>query len=75
MSSSNKSKPPLEGLPGWVKWLAQDEDGAWWGYSVEPLEFSHGWYENEVGMRKKIIHAESNPHWKNSLTKISSDDS
>ena len=36
-------------LPHWVKWKAQDADGAWWGYSVEPLEFSKGWYENEVG--------------------------
>lgn len=71
MSSSNKPEPPLNDLPQWVKWLAQDEDGAWWGYSVEPLEFSHGWYENEVGMRKKIKQSDANPNWKNSLIKVS----
>ena len=57
-------------LPSWVKWIAQDADGAWWGYSVEPLEFSDGWYENEVGQRIKIEHAKANPNWINSLTKI-----
>lgn len=50
--------------------MAQDADGAWWGYSVEPLEFSQGWYENEVGQRIKIKQTKANPDWKNSLTKI-----
>ena len=57
-------------LPNWVKWKAQDADGAWWGYSVEPLEFSDGWYENEVGQRIKLGQSQANPNWKNSLTKI-----
>lgn len=57
-------------LPSWVKWKAQDANGAWWGYSVEPLEFSKGWYENEVGQRIKLEHTHANPNWKNSLTKI-----
>ena len=57
-------------IPLWVKWTAQDADGAWWGYSVEPLEFSDGWYENEVGQRIKIKQSEPNSDWKNSLTKI-----
>ena len=36
-------------IPAWVRWLAQDSDGVWWGYSVEPLRNDRGWYENEVG--------------------------
>ena len=36
-------------IPDWVNWIAQDEDGAWWEYSVEPLRNDRGWYENEVG--------------------------
>lgn len=59
-------------LPLWVKWLAQDEDGAWWGYSDEPLEYSRGWYENEVGLRQKIKQSSANPDWRTSLTKITS---
>lgn len=40
---------PLPGLPVWVRWIAQDSSGFWWGYSVEPLRNDSGWYENEVG--------------------------
>jgi len=36
-------------IPAWVRWIAQDSSGAWWGYSVEPLRHDSGWYENEVG--------------------------
>ena len=57
-------------LPSWVEWKAQDADGAWWGYSAEPLEFSKGWYENEVGQRIKIAQALANPNWKTSLIKV-----
>jgi len=57
-------------LPNWVKWKAQDADGAWWGYSIEPLEFSSGWYENEVGLRIKIKQTNANPDWGKSLIKI-----
>jgi len=35
--------------PPWVRWIAQDSSGVWWGYSVEPLRNDTGWYENEVG--------------------------
>ena len=35
--------------PLWVRWIAQDSSGVWWGYSVEPLLNDTGWYENEVG--------------------------
>lgn len=59
-----------DNIPDWVTWLAQDEDGAWWGYSVEPLEFSRGWYENEVGQRIKLNQSKTNPDWKNTLTKV-----
>jgi hypothetical protein len=36
-------------VPAWVRWLAQDADGAWWGYEAEPNQQDYGWYENEVG--------------------------
>ncbi|MCK5722163.1 MAG: hypothetical protein KAI84_06465 [Gammaproteobacteria bacterium] len=64
MSSKNNN------LPEWVNWKAQDAGGAWWGYSVEPLEFSNGWYENEIGLRMKLKQSKANPDWKNSLIKI-----
>lgn len=39
----------FDALPGWVTWVAQDADGTWWGYEVEPNKQDKGWYENEVG--------------------------
>ena len=54
-------------IPSWVRWIAQDADGAWWGYSVEPLQYDKGWYENEVGKRLKLDHTKPNPEWRNSL--------
>ena len=54
-------------IPDWVNWLAQDEDGSWWGYSVEPLQHHKGWYENEVGQHQLLAKTASNPHWRSSL--------
>ncbi len=56
--------------PHWVRWIAQDEDGCWWAYSVEPLQHHKGWYENEVGQIIKLGQGEANPRWQDSLQKI-----
>lgn len=65
-----KPKPPnTDSLPPWIQWLAQDEDGAWWGFEVEPLLADHGWYENEVGRYLKLGSEEANPQWRNSLSR------
>lgn len=49
-------KPGFE-APAWVKWVAQDSNGDWWGYSVEPLRNESGWYENEVGRCVRLGHS------------------
>jgi len=58
-------------IPGWINWIAQDADGAWWGYSVEPLQHDTGWYENEVGDRIKLSQDIPNPEWRQSLRRHS----
>lgn len=57
-------------LPKWVKWLAQDADGSWWGFEQEPLRHDIGWYENEVGRYIKLSAGPGNPDWRNTLHKI-----
>ena len=57
-------------IPAWVQWLAQDADGAWWGYEQEPLLHDIGWYENEIGRRVKLDHGPANPHWQETLYKL-----
>jgi hypothetical protein len=63
--------PLFENIPAWVNWVAQDEDGAWWGYSVEPLQQHSGWYENEVGENILLLKTEPNFDWKNTLSHVS----
>lgn len=57
-------------VPEWVRFVAQDSDGSWWGYSVEPLLNHRGWYENELGLNKKLINTEANDVWRESLIKL-----
>ncbi|MGB1111082.1 MAG: hypothetical protein ACPG4N_12050 [Gammaproteobacteria bacterium] len=58
-------------IPGWAKWLAQDEDGAWWVFEAEPNEAEHAWYENEVGRYRRLGQGASNPDWASALFKLS----
>ena len=61
---------PPEKLPGWARWIAQDADGAWWAFEVEPLQFHKGWYENEIGRSKRILTDEPPQNWQQTLQKI-----
>lgn len=56
-------------LPPWVRWVAQDRSGVWWGYSAEPLRNDNGWYENEVG---RCIRLGTTPadDWEHSLRAV-----
>ena len=56
-------------IPGWVNWIAQDESGVWWGYSVEPLRNDRGWYENEVGDYIRLGKTDAG-NWPSSLQKV-----
>jgi len=61
--------PDTDQLPDWVLWLAQDADGTWWGYEVEPLQYHRGWYENELGRRLNLGASVANPDWAQTLTR------
>ena len=64
-------KPDLSSVnvPEWVRYIAQDSDGSWWGYSVEPLQNHRGWYENELGHNKKLQDSVESEDWQDSLFK------
>jgi hypothetical protein len=59
-----------EQAPYWAKWIAQDADGSWWAYEVEPLQYHIGWYENELGRNQKIIQLDKPYDWRKTLTKL-----
>ena len=58
------------GLPLWVRWVAQDKSGQWWGYEVEPNEGHEVWYENEVGRYVRLHLGEPNPAWRSALLRV-----
>ena len=60
----------LNALPGWVRWIAQDADGTWWGYEVQPLQHDCGWYENEVGRSRRILRAAVGGDWRATLVRM-----
>ena len=62
-----KSRAFSHDYPVWVRWLAQDADGCWWGFEIEPLQYHRGWYENEVGRCIKLSDTAPNPQWRQSL--------
>ncbi len=70
----NKSILPPElqviEFPDWVSWLAQDADGAWWGYEVEPLLHDNGWYENELGRHIGVLTALPCEDWRERLVRV-----
>lgn len=54
-------------IPAWVRWLAQDADGAWWGFEAEPHPGDVAWYENEVGRYRRLADDAPNPDWRKTL--------
>ena len=56
-------------VPDWVNWIAQDADGACWGYEAEPNQQDAGWYENEVGRIVKLGMGEPPADWTATLTR------
>ena len=57
-------------LPDWARWLAQDRNGSWWVFEVEPNEGATSWYENEVGRYLKVGEGEVNFEWRESLVRL-----
>lgn len=58
-------------VPAHIRWLAQDSNGVWWGYTVEPHRNDFGWYENEVGDVVRLGKTEVTG-WQDSLKKAES---
>lgn len=62
-----------EKVPTWARWLAQDEDGAWWAYEAEPNQQHNGWYENEVGRIQRLGVTAPPSDWRTMLIRLSDD--
>jgi hypothetical protein len=57
-------------IPEWVCWIAQDKDGIWWGYQVEPNLSHQSWYENEVGNSVRLGKGAQKCDWVSTLRRV-----
>jgi hypothetical protein len=64
------TKRVMHPLPEWVCWVAQDSNGAWWGFEHEPNEGAYSWYENEVGRYCELRREGPNPAWRQTLERV-----
>lgn len=55
-------------VPDWVNWIAQDEDGDWYGYGNKPQNVSYGAWGAGKGGTTKLSFQNSN--WKDTLRKV-----
>lgn len=55
-----------------LNWIAQDENGVWWGFENKPVPGIHGWIDGLDGT-KILLKQENrnNPHWRDTLQKLS----
>ena len=66
-----ENRPRLgKDIPEWVQWLAQDADGSWWGYEVEPNLSHLSWYENEVCKTVRLGKGAKIVDWVSTLKRI-----
>jgi hypothetical protein len=59
-----------EECPDRVAWIAQDGNGAWWGYEHEPNQGDVGWYENEVGRYLRLGESAPPANWRTALRRV-----
>ena len=53
-----------------MHWIAQDADGAWWGYEHAPNRGDIGWYENEVGRIVRLADGPPPVDWQLTLERV-----
>lgn len=55
-----------------LNWIAQDENGVWWGFENKPVPGIHGWIDGLDGTKILLKQdMDSNPNWRDSLQKLS----
>lgn len=58
----------LEGMPKGVKWIAQDIDGTWHGFTDEPKRGDSRWFTNDESAKLFMS------NWQNTLIPVHSSD-
>jgi hypothetical protein len=55
-----------------LNWIAQDENGVWWGFENKPVPGIHGWIDaldgTKILLKQEI---EQNTNWRDTLQRLS----
>lgn len=64
------SKPEWKDAPSWAMWLAQDKDGEWCWWNIEPRTTASLWTQGipeEIYFCESAGYFEKNPDWQSTL--------
>lgn len=56
--------------PMWVKYIAQDKDGAWYGYECYPSFNGQEWIPTDNGVMVHIMDGESSEDWQDKVYEV-----
>jgi len=70
-AADEQSIGPLKLNKKTLNWIAQDENGVWWGFENEPIAGVHGWLDTTDGT-KILLKQESrqNAGWRDTLRRL-----
>jgi len=73
MLYDSQHKPSSASPPGnsrAINWVAQDQNGVWWGFEQQPVADKVGWSNFQETMKLKLKQESPNPEWRDTLHKI-----
>lgn len=53
-----------------INWVAQDQNGEWWGFQCEPQTNETGWSYTEDSLKLKLKREDPNLNWRDTLYKV-----
>jgi len=53
-----------------LNWIAQNENGIWWGFEIEPVVGETDWENQNNGMKILLKEEAKNENWKDTLQKL-----
>ncbi len=68
--NSPLTPPPPPGSSKAINWVAQDQNGIWWGFEQQPVVYNAGWSNFQDTMKLKLKQESPNLEWRKTLHKI-----
>lgn len=68
-SQTRPASPPPADTKA-INWVAQDQNGVWWGFEQQPVAESSGWSNFQDTMKLKLKQESPNPGWRETLHKV-----